>query len=164
MTYDAVIIGGGPAGLTAAIYALRRELKVLIIAKAIGGQAAIAHEVENWPGTKSISGFDLTNNMQQQVVDLGGEFVSNEVIGLEKSGEEWLVKTNTENYNASTVILAFGLTPRDLAFARGLRGAVPHLRCPGLLADRGLESRRPPLGARCCAFSRPVSVENYDGA
>jgi hypothetical protein len=56
------------------------------------------------------------------------------------------------------------LTPRDLAFARGLRGAVPHLRCPGLLADRGLESRRPPLGARCCAFSRPVSVENYDGA
>lgn len=114
MKYDVIIIGGGPAGLTAAIYCLRRQLKTLIIAKAIGGQAALASEVQNWPGEKSIGGFELTRKMHDQVKDLGAEFMSNEVSAIEKSADGFSVKTNNENIETTAVILAFGLTPRDL--------------------------------------------------
>lgn len=114
MNYDLVIVGGGPAGLTAAIYGLRRELKTLIIAKAIGGQATIAHEIQNWPGIEFISGFELTHNMEQQAKKLGLVTDSNEVLSIEKNEENFIVKTNKDEYIAGAVILAFGLTPRDL--------------------------------------------------
>jgi len=114
MDYDLIIIGGGPAGLTSAIYGLRRELKTLIIAKAMGGQAAIAHEVQNWPGIESIGGFELTQNMEQQAKKLGLVTDSNEVLSVVKLEDGFIVKTNKDEYKAGAVILAFGLTPRDL--------------------------------------------------
>ncbi|MFA6526583.1 MAG: FAD-dependent oxidoreductase [Candidatus Buchananbacteria bacterium] len=114
MTYDVIIIGGGPAGLTSAIYCQRRQLKTLVIAKAIGGQAALASEVQNWPGEKSIGGFELAQKMHDQAKDLAAEFVSDEVIMIEKSDSGLKVKTNSQEYSAAAVILAFGLTPRDL--------------------------------------------------
>ena len=64
--YDLIIIGGGPAGLTAAIYAARRQLKTLIITKEIGGQMVITNQVENYPGFESISGFDLMAKFKKQ--------------------------------------------------------------------------------------------------
>ncbi len=114
MDYDLIIIGGGPAGLTAAIYGLRRELKTLIIAKAMGGQAAVAHEVQNWPGIESISGFELTQNMEKQAKNLGLVIDSNEALSIEKIEDGFIVKTNKDEYRCGAVILAFGLTPRDL--------------------------------------------------
>lgn len=114
MNYDLIIIGAGPAGMTAAVYARRRELKVLIIAKSTGGQMALAHEVENWPGTQSISGFELANSMKTQAEKWGAEFVSAEVLQIEKTATEFIVKTDSNQYISGAVILAFGLTPKDL--------------------------------------------------
>lgn len=114
MDYDLIIVGGGPAGLTAAIYGLRRELKTLIIAKAMGGQAAIAHEVQNWPGTESIGGFELVSNMEAQAKKFGLQTDSNEVLSVAKDDDGFIVKTNNKDYRTASVILAFGLTPRDL--------------------------------------------------
>jgi len=114
MKYDVIIIGGGPAGLTAAIYCLRRELKTLNIAKAIGGQAGLASEVQNWPGEKSIGGFELTQKMFEQAKALSAEFVSNEVSAIEKTAVGFKVKTNGDDHETAAIILAFGLTPRDL--------------------------------------------------
>lgn len=114
MKYDLIIVGAGPAGLTAAVYARRRELKVLIIGKSAGGQMAIAHEIENWPGNQAISGFELANNMKAQAEKWGAEFLSAEVSAIEKIGEDFKIKTDTADYLAESVILAFGLTPKDL--------------------------------------------------
>jgi thioredoxin reductase (NADPH) len=100
--------------LTAAIYCQRRELKTLVIAKAIGGQAALAAEVYNWPGEQQIGGFELTQQMNEQAKSWGAEFVSNEVTAIEKTADGVSVKTNSGDYEAGAVILAFGLTPRDL--------------------------------------------------
>ena len=83
--YDIIIVGAGPAGLTAAIYALRANKKVLIFeAKACGGQILNAHKVENYPGITSISGYDFANILYEQVKKLGGEFLF-ETVG--KDGE-----------------------------------------------------------------------------
>ncbi|MFA6594187.1 MAG: FAD-dependent oxidoreductase [Candidatus Buchananbacteria bacterium] len=112
--YDVIIIGGGPAGLTASIYARRRELKVLVIAKAVGGQAALAHEVQNWPGTESTTGLELTQRMKVQAEKWGVEFVSDEVQSVTENSGVFIVKTAQTEYQAAAVILAFGLTPRDL--------------------------------------------------
>jgi thioredoxin reductase len=114
MTYDLIIIGAGPAGFTSAIYALRRELKILMIAKANGGQAAIAHAVENWPGEQSIGGFELMQKMEQHAKSLGLEINSNEVVEIVKNDADFTVKTASDEFTAGAVILAFGLTPRDL--------------------------------------------------
>lgn len=114
MKYDLIIIGSGPAGMSSALYARRRELKTLVIAKSTGGQMAIAHDIENWPGTQSISGFELASNMKAQIEKLDTEFVSAEVLRLEKNQDEFKIKTDQAEYSADAVILSFGLTPRDL--------------------------------------------------
>ena len=100
--------------MTAGIYCGRRELKALIIAKSLGGQAALAGEVENWPGTDAIMGFELVDSFKKQVDKFGVEFKSNEVTGIEKTDAGFIVKTSTDEITATSVILAFGLTPRDL--------------------------------------------------
>ena len=112
--YDVIIIGAGPAGLTAGIYCSRRQLKTLIIAKSLGGQAALASEIENWPGIKSISGVELMNNFKEQTDKLGVTYNFNEVKTIEKNSDGFVVKTNKDNLETKAVILAFGLTPRDL--------------------------------------------------
>ena len=112
--HDVVIVGAGPAGLAAAIYCLRRDLKTINISKAIGGQAAIASEVQNWLGEESIGGFELMQKALKQAEKLGAKFISDEVSAIAKTDEGFLVKTGNAEFAASAVILAFGLTPRDL--------------------------------------------------
>ena len=83
MVYDVIIIGGGPAGLTAGIYASRAGKKTLLIENyAIGGQASLSHEIVNYSGIKSVSGFELTQNMQQQAESFGVEIVYDNIVSL----------------------------------------------------------------------------------
>lgn len=116
--YDVVIIGGGPSGLTAAIYTTRRSLKTLVITKDIGGQLSLTDDVENYPGFESIGGLDLSTKFQQQAAKTGSEFLFEEVVSLEKNGSsdyKFTVKTSTgKEIKAKAVILGFGLTPRNL--------------------------------------------------
>ncbi len=112
--YDLIIVGGGPAGLTAAVYGRRKNLSVLVIAKSLGGQAALTREVENWPGSEMIGGFELMDKFKKQAEYFGTEFISNEVIKIEKNDGAFTISTSQETFEAAAIILAFGLTPRDL--------------------------------------------------
>lgn len=113
-TYDTIIIGTGPAGLSAAIYAKRREMNTLVIGKDIGGQMIWASEIENYPGFKSIKSFELIAKMFEQVTDLGVEVKNIEVTKIEKQDDHFLVKAGQEEYIGRTVILALGLAPKNL--------------------------------------------------
>ena len=86
--YDLIILGAGPAGLTAGIYASRASLNVLIIEKGIeGGQIANTVDVENYPGIKNISGMELGMTMRAQAEEFGCEFAMDEVVSVELEGE-----------------------------------------------------------------------------
>lgn len=113
--YDTIIIGSGPAGFTAGIYAARRKMKTLIIGREMGGQLVWASEIENYPGFKAINSFDLINKMNEQVKALGVEIKSDEVKAIKKNKETFVLHTNKEVFEARTVILALGLSPRRLA-------------------------------------------------
>ena len=114
-SYDMIIIGAGAAGLTAAIYAVRREMKVLVISRDIGGQMLWTNEIENYPGFKSITGFELIEKMKQQVVDFGVEIRTSEVQKIERSEQgDFTVYTSREKLAAKTIIVAMGLSPRRL--------------------------------------------------
>lgn len=112
--YDVIIVGGGPSGLTAALYSARKELKTLVIAQDIGGQVTITNEIENYPGIDFISGPELMTNFRKQVEKFGGKFAFEEAIEVEKTADGFRVKTTSHEYEATAVILAFGLTPRSL--------------------------------------------------
>ncbi len=114
--YDVVIIGGGPAGLTAGIYAGRADLKTVIVEKGLpGGQIAQTDEVENYPGfPEGISGPELANRMAEQAKKFGAEIVMDEVTGLEVQEDGFLVKGFEKNYKARSVIIATGANPRKL--------------------------------------------------
>jgi len=114
--YDVIIIGSGPAGMTAGIYAVRREMKTLIIGKEVGGQMVWASEIENYPGFEKISSFELINKFRQQTINFGVEMKDDEVKQIEKTAEgNFLLHTNRETFEAKTVIVAMGLSPRRLA-------------------------------------------------
>lgn len=112
--YDLIIIGAGPAGLTSAIYAIRREMKVLVIGEILGGQMIWASEFENYPGYKSISAGDLITNMAEQVKGLGVEIVNQRVSKIEKKDNNFKIITNNGGYSAKTIILNLGADPRKL--------------------------------------------------
>ncbi|OGF20655.1 thioredoxin-disulfide reductase [Candidatus Falkowbacteria bacterium RIFOXYB2_FULL_38_15] len=113
--FDIIIIGGGPAGLSAAIYASRRALKVLIISKDIGGQAVYASKVENYPGLDFISGFELAEKMRKQAEIFGTEFLSAEIGEIKKEGDIFKVEDKEEKeYQARAIILCFGAEPKKL--------------------------------------------------
>lgn len=112
--FDVVVVGGGPAGLTAGMYAARRALKTLILTKDLGGQAATTGEIENYPGIDFTDGFDLMQNFRVQAEKHGAEIRAIEVEGLSVTNSLFILKTPQENIEARSVILAFGLTPRDL--------------------------------------------------
>ncbi len=114
--YDVVIIGGGPAGLTAGIYTGRAELKTVIIEKGLpGGQIAQTEEVENYPGfPEGISGPELAQRMAEQAQKFGAEIVMDEVQGLERTEDGFLVRGFERTYRAKAVIVASGANPRRL--------------------------------------------------
>lgn len=109
MKYDIIIIGGGPAGICAAIYGLRANKKVLIIEKEIiGGKIASAPLVENYPGVETIKGSELSDRLQKQVIKLGGEIVINEVIKIEDTNKQKQVITKEKTYQCYAIIIATG--------------------------------------------------------
>lgn len=112
---DIIIIGAGPAGLTAAIYGRRAGKSVLVLeALNYGGIIVTAKEVENYPGFKNISGYDLATNLYNQVVDLGAEIVYEKVFKIEDLGNVKKVITNDNEYQAKAVIIATGVQNRKL--------------------------------------------------
>ncbi len=114
--YDVIIIGSGPAGMTAGIYAVRREMKTLIIGKEVGGQLVWANEIENYPGFELIKSFELIQRIRQQAGNFGVEFADDEVQKIEKAEDgHFTLYTNRASFEAKTVIIAMGLSPRRLA-------------------------------------------------
>ena len=108
--YDVVIIGGGPAGLTAGIYTSRARLGSLLIEKGlVGGQILNAEKVDNYPGfPEGINGMDLTQSMHQQATKFGLKTVIAETTGIEIRGNQKVVKTDDADYVAKAVIIAGG--------------------------------------------------------
>ncbi len=115
MKFDVAVIGGGPAGLTASIFVARAGLKVICFEKlAIGGQAALSYDISNYPGFNSIMGFDLTQKMFEQAKNCGADFVFGEVEKIKKIKNGFSIKTKTEVYHASKIIIASGNESRKL--------------------------------------------------
>ena len=115
--YDAVIVGGGPAGLTAAIYLARARYRVLVVEKEhFGGQITITDEVVNYPGVFSTSGKELTATMQRQAEAFGAEFMLAEVTGLDLSGDIKHVHTTKGDIPCFGVLMATGASPRHVGF------------------------------------------------
>lgn len=116
MTYDLIIIGAGPAGVSAAVYASRQKLNMFVISKDVGGQVARkAVDIENYPGFNKISGPELTNLFAEQLKRNQVEVILNEVLKVEKTGEKFVVSTSQgKKYEALAVIITTGADPRPL--------------------------------------------------
>ena len=115
--YDVIVVGGGPAGLTAALYLARAKYRVLVLEKEqFGGQIAITHEVVNYPGIAKTSGKALTDTIQQQAESFDAEFQLAEATGIELAGDMKTVHTSKGDYRCFGILLATGAHPRTVGF------------------------------------------------
>lgn len=114
MIYDLIIIGAGPAGLSAAIYATRYKLNFLLIGKINDSAIAKSHKIENYPGTFSISGQELVQNWRQQVLDLGAKCINENVISVKKEDVFNIELGDGHKYQSHNIILAMGTVKKKL--------------------------------------------------
>ena len=118
MIYDLIIIGGGPAGFSAVVYAARKRLKTLVITPEFGGQSTVSDGIENWIGTVKISGADLAKNLREHLLAYAGETVTvNEgewVKDIKKDGDTFTVVTDKSEYQSKTILITTGSTRRKL--------------------------------------------------
>lgn len=115
MLYDLIILGAGPAGITAAIYAARKKMNFLIISKDLGGQTLLSSDIENYTGYQFITGIDLVEKFREHLLQFDIELREYEEVRLvEKSDDVIKIKTTKDEYQTKTVILATGRTPRRL--------------------------------------------------
>lgn len=116
--YDLAIIGGGPAGVSAGVYASRKHLKTVFIAKDFGGQSIVSDSIENWIGTISISGADLAKSLEEHLKAYAGEFVDIKEgelgMKVEKTNGGFKVTTDKNSYEAKTVLISTGSHRRKL--------------------------------------------------
>lgn len=118
MIYDLIILGGGPAGVSAGVYASRKKLKTLVVAKDLGGQSTVSENIQNWIGTPSISGTELAKSLKNHllafadgILDLQeGEMIEN----LTEQDGNFLVKTNKNQYSGKSILIATGSKRRKL--------------------------------------------------
>ena len=112
---DVAIIGAGPGGLTAALYASRSGLKTVIFERAtVGGQMAYTNEIENFPGFLNTTGFDLAMVLENQIKNFNTEYINEDIREIVKKDEDFEIITGENKYIAHTVILALGASPRTL--------------------------------------------------
>lgn len=116
MLYDVVIIGNGPAGLSAAIYGMRAGLKTLVLSDSpmSGGQIATTYEVDNYPGLPKISGMELGDKFEEHAKALGAEFAQGSVSEIEDRGDIKVVHTDRSDYETKTVVISIGAEHRKL--------------------------------------------------
>lgn len=118
MIYDLIIVGGGPAGVSAGVYAARKKLKTLVICGEFGGQSIVSEGIENWIGTVKISGHDLATSLKNHLLAYAGDVLELKegeyVNDVKKEGEIFKVSTEEGTYESKTVLIATGSTRRKL--------------------------------------------------
>ncbi len=114
MKYDIVILGGGPAGITASIYSIRKKLKTILITKDFIGQVGLTGNIENWPGEESILGIDLMNKFTNHLQSYSPKIIEEEVTSVTKDNNLFLIKTKTQKLQSRAVIITTGRKPKKL--------------------------------------------------
>jgi len=113
--YDLIIVGAGPAGITAAVYAARKRMKTLVISKDVGGQAGKSWDIENYTGYQFITGPELAEKFRQHLMTPGIESkIGSEVVYVGRAGELFNIKANDGEYRSKTAIIATGRKPKTL--------------------------------------------------